>query len=73
MEYADEFDDIVGGLRGQKAGKGLQKSNNSSKQEFKSNRTISRVGDDDNTSARGGPGAKGRTDESQRKVGMSRQ
>lgn len=72
MEDADEFDDIVGGLREQKADKGLPLPKNPS-QEGKSNRTISRVGDDDNTSARGGPGAKGRNDESQRKPGMSRQ
>jgi hypothetical protein len=72
MEDADEFDDIVEGLRGQKADKGLPMPKNPS-QEGKSNRTISRIGEDDNTSARGGPGAKGRTDESQRKLSMSRQ
>lgn len=72
MEDADEFDDIVVGLQGQKGDKGLPMPKNPS-QDGKSNRTISRIGDDDNTSTRGGPGAKGRIDESQRKLGMSRQ
>lgn len=72
MEDADEFDDIFVGLQGQKGDKGLKIPKNRS-QDGKSNRTISRIGEDENTSTRAGPGAKGRTDESKRKLGMSRQ